>query len=141
MKNIFIVLTMAATISLSANCQELKVPEAVKNAFAAKFPVATNVKWGKENAKEYEAEFKLNNNPVSTNFKLDGSWVETESVIQAADLPVAVTNSINTKYPGAVITLVEKTEQPGDKTLYEVSFRLNGKKKSVELNPDGSFVK
>ena len=42
MKNIFIVLTMAITISLSANCQGLKVPEAVKNAFTAKFPGATN---------------------------------------------------------------------------------------------------
>jgi hypothetical protein len=141
MKNIFIVLTMAITISLSANCQGLKVPEAVKNAFAAKFPGATNVKWGKENAKEYEAEFKLNNNAISANFKLDGSWVETESVIPVADLPAAVTSAIHIKYPGAPVTLAEKTEQPGNKVLYEVAIKVNGKKKSLEINPDGSWVK
>jgi hypothetical protein len=141
MKNVFIVLIMAFTISLSANCQGIKVPDVVKNAFTAKFPAATNVKWGKENATEFEAEFKLNNNAVSANFKQDGSWVETESVIPVADLPAAVTSAINTKYPGVVIALAEKTEQPGNKVLYEVSFKVNGKKKSMELNPDGSLVK
>jgi len=141
MKNIFIVLTMAITISLSANCQGLKISEAVKNAFAAKFPGASNVKWGKENAKEYEAEFKLNNNSISANFKTDGSWVETESVIPVADLPAAVTSAIRTKYPGAPITLAEKTEQPGNKVLYEVGIKVNGKKKSLEINPDGSWAK
>ena len=141
MKNIFIVLIMAFILSLSANGQGLKVPDAVKNAFAVKFPGATNVKWGKENAKEYEAEFKLNNNSVSANFSLNGSWVETESVIPAADLPATVTSVIHTKYPAAVITLAEKTEQPGNKTMYEISFTVNGKKKSIELNPDGSLVR
>lgn len=141
MKNIFIVLTAAITIGLSANCQGLKVPDVVKNAFTAKYPNATNVKWGKENAKEYEAEFKLNNNSVSANFGLDGSWVETESVIPVSELPVAVKAAISTKYPGASITLAEKTEQPVNKVLYEVTIKVIGKKKSIELNPDGSFAK
>ena len=112
MKNIFIVLT-AVIVSLSANCQ-VKVPEAVKNAFAKMFPGATNVKWGKENAKEYEAEFKLNKQAVSANFGLDGSWVETETVIPVTDLPAAVTTAINTKYPGATtLHMAEKIEQAG----------------------------
>src|SRR5258708_25069907 len=129
MKNVFIVLILAFTVGLSANCQGLKVPAAVKNAFTAKYPAATNVKWGKENAKEYEAEFKLNNNSVSANFGLDGSWVETESVIPVSSLPAAVSAAIRAKYPGASITLAEKTEQPGNKVFYEVSIKVNGKKK------------
>jgi hypothetical protein len=140
MKNIFIVLTMAITISRSVNGQGLKVPQAVKNAFAAKFPAATNISWGKENAKEYEAEFKLNNNSVSANFGMDGSWVETESMIPVTDLPATVTSAIQTKYPGASITHAEKTEQPGNKVFYEVALSVNGKKKSMELNADGSPV-
>ena len=141
MKNAFIVLMAAITIGLSANCQGLKVPDAVKNAFIAKYPNATNVKWGKENAKEYEAEFKMNNTAVSANFGLDGSWVETETVIPVSELPVAVKAAVSTKYPGAPITLAEKTEQPGNKVLFEVAVKVNGKKKSMELNPDGSWVK
>jgi Putative beta-lactamase-inhibitor-like, PepSY-like len=136
-----VVLMLAIIAGQSANCQLIKVPLPVKNAFSTKFPSATNVKWGKENAKEYEAEFKLNNNAISANFKLDGSWVETESVIPVSDLPAVVSAAIKTKYPGAPITLAEKTEQPGNKILYEVTIKVNGKKKGIELNPDGSFVK
>lgn len=141
MKKNIVVLMLAIAASLSAISQPLKVPAAVKTAFNTKFPNATNVKWGKENAKEFEAEFKLNNKPVSANFGLDGSWVETESVIAVSDLPAAVSAAISAKYPGAPITLAEKTEQPGNKILYEVAIKVNGKKKGIELNPDGSFVK
>ena len=132
---------LAIIAGLSATCQSIKVPAEVRTAFSNKFPSASNVKWGKENAKEFEAEFRLNNITVSANFNLDGSWVETESVIPVSDLPAAVSAAINTKYPGSPITMAEKTEQPGNKILYEVIIKVNGKKKGIEINPDGSFVK
>jgi len=132
---------LAAMVSLSANTQTIKVPDAVTKAFASKYPTASNVKWGKENATEYEAEFKMNNNSVSANFKSDGNWVETETVIPVADLPVAVSTSIKNKYSGSVISGAEKTEMPGNKLIYEVTITTNGKKKSVELKPDGSIIK
>jgi hypothetical protein len=141
MKNNFTVLAVAIVMSISASCQGVKVPEAVKKAFAAKFPDATNVKWGKENSREYEAEFKFNNSSIAANFAADGSWVVTETTITAGDLPVAVTNAINTKYPGATFVLTEKVEKPGDKVYYEVIIKVNDKKKEVELNADGSLVK
>jgi len=140
MKKNFIVLIAAIIIGFSANCQGLKVPEAVQNAFTARFPNATNLKWGKENAKEYEAEFKLNGNSISANFSQDGTWVETESVIPESELPSAVKAAVGKKYPGAPITLAEKTEQPGNKILYEVSVKVNGKRKSVEMTPDGTIA-
>ena len=140
MKNNLVLLGLAIVACLSATCQPLKVPAAVKAAFSAKYPSATNVKWGKENAKEFEAEFKLNGNGVSANFGMDGSWVETETVIKVAQLPVAVTNAITAKYPGAVITMAERLDAPGDKLLYEASIKVKGKKKTVELKPDGSFA-
>ncbi|MBK5271841.1 MAG: PepSY-like domain-containing protein, partial [Bacteroidia bacterium] len=133
MKNKFIVLIAVIAISLSSNCQSIAVPTVVKNAFETKYPDATNVKWGKESVKEYEAEFILNNNPVSANFDLDGSWVETESVIPVLALPVAVSVAISNKYSGAQITMAEKTEQPGNKILYEVTIEVNGKRKSIEI--------
>ena len=141
MKKNIIVLTLVILLSLSANSQTLKVPDAVSTAFKSKFPNATNLKWGKENATEYEAEFKLNNTKVSANFNTDGSWVETETTIPITDLPVTVSTAITKKYPGAIITMAEKTEMPGNKIIYEVAIKVNGKKKGIELNPDGSFVK
>ena len=130
-----------ATISSAQKINEKDLPGPVKTAFATKYPAAMNVKWGKENAKEYEAEFKLNNNNVSANFLVTGDWVETETVLSITDLPAAISNAIKTKYPGASITKAEKLEKPGNKTLYEVFIKLNGKTKEVELNADGSFAK
>ena len=133
----FIIFTV---VCLPALCQ-VKVPDVVKNAFTNRFPTATNIKWEKENKTELEANFKMNNTDVSANFGLDGTWVETETTIPASELPAAITNAVNTKYPGAVYGRTEKIEKPGGKVLYEVNVTVNGKKKELELNPDGSTPK
>jgi len=131
---------MACIICLPAICQ-VKVPDAVKTAFTNKFPGATEVKWEKENKTELEANFKMNNTDVSANFGLDGTWVETETTIPVSELPAAVTNVVNTKYPGTVYGRTEKIEKPGSKILYEVNITVKGKNKELELDPDGIPVK
>ena len=138
-KNVFF-LVLVTFSSLAVVCQ-VKVPDAVKTAFNNKFPTASSVKWEKESKTELEANFKMNNTDVSANFSLDGSWVETETTIPASELPAPVTNAVNTKYPGAVYGRTEKIEKPGAKILYEVNLTVNGKKKELELSPDGIIVK
>jgi hypothetical protein len=130
-----------ATISCSQKINEKDIPGAVKTAFSNKFSTASNIKWEKENKKELEANFKMNNTDVSANFGLDGAWVETETTIPASELPAAVTKAVNTKYPGAIYGRTEKIEKPGGKILYEVNITLKGKKKELEMNPDGSLEK
>ena len=130
-----------ATIGCSQKITEKDVPVPVKTAFNNKFPGATDIKWEKENKKELEANFKMNNADVSANFGLDGTWVETETTIPASELPVAVTTAVNTKYPGAVYGRTEKIEKPGGKILYEVNITVNNKKKELELNPEGVIVR
>jgi hypothetical protein len=139
MKAIVIMSFVGLVFATSACAQKVKAPEAILKAFNAKFPGATDVKWGKENSKEYEAEFKLNGTAVSANFGLDGSWKETETTIKTADLPTPVVNAIKTKYPAGVITLAEKVEKP-DKTYYETVVKSNGKKKEVEISADGKIM-
>ncbi|MDP4263438.1 MAG: PepSY-like domain-containing protein [Bacteroidota bacterium] len=141
MKKIFSLLLLYTGMAAAAYAQKLAVPVAVTKAFNTKFPGATDVKWEKENSKELEANFKLNNTNVSANFALDGSWTETETTIKASDLPATVTNAINTKYPGAIIFLAEKIEKPGGIILFEVNLKMNGKKKELELDADGKFAK
>ena len=139
MKAIIVMSVLCVVFATSACGQKVKAPEAVLKAFNAKFPGATDVKWGKESAKEYEAEFKLNNTAISANFGLDGSWKETETTIKAADLPTPVVNAIKAKYPAGVITLAEKVEKP-EKTYYETVVKTNGKKKEVEISADGKIM-
>ena len=130
-----------ATIGCSQKITEKDLPAPVKTAFDYKFPGATDIKWEKENKKEFEANFKMNNAEVSANFGLDGTWVETETTIPSSELPVAVTNAVNTKYPGAVYGRTEKIEKSGGKILYEVNITVDSKKKELELSPDGVIVK
>jgi len=130
-----------ATIGCSQKITEKDLPAQVKTAFNNKFPGATHIKWEKENKKEFEANFKMNNAEVSANFGLDGTWVETETTIPSSELPAAVTDAVKTKFPGAVYGITEKIEKPGAKILYEVNLTVNGKKKELELSPDGIIVK
>ena len=130
-----------AIIGCSQKITEKNIPAPVKTSFNNKFPGATDIKWEKENKKELEANFKMNNADVSANFGLDGTWVETETTIPSSELPAAVTNTINTKYPESVYERTEKIEKPGGKILYEVNITVNGKKRELELNPDGSPAK
>ena len=116
-------------------------PETVKKAFEQKFPNATNVKWGKENAKEWEAEFVFNGSNVSANFAIDGKWLETESSVNIKDIPVAVTDGIKKQYIDWTIATAEKTESQRNGTIYEMTLKKGKATKKVEFKEDGSPVK
>jgi hypothetical protein len=138
MKKIFILQVLLTGTLAQA---QIKLPSVVSIAFAKQFADAKNVKWGKENAKEYEADFQLNGTKMSANYDLQGNWKETETEITVKDLPVAVVRSIKAKYPSAIIFGADKVERPANKIIYEADIKINAKKKEVELFPDGKFVK
>ena len=132
---------MLSTLGILSSTFAIDVPKAIADAFAKKFPAATNVKWAKENAKEYEAEFKLNGKSISANFLNDGSWVETESEISTAELPAAVANAVKLKYADAVILKIFKIETAIGKVTYETEFKTGNKKKELVFNAEGNVIK
>lgn len=134
-------LMVAALLAISLSTLAVDVPKTVSEAFAKKFPAATSVKWGKENSKEYEAEFKLNGKPASANFLTDGTWVETEMEISNAEVPAAVSSAVQKKYPGAVVSNVYKIDNAKGEVTYEAEIKTNNKKKEVVLKADGTIIK
>ena len=67
------VLCLVILMSRFASAQKLKeseVPEAVKKAFNQKFSGAKEVKWSKESATEFEAEFEVGEQEQSATFLL-----------------------------------------------------------------------
>lgn len=116
-------------------------PETVKKAFDQKFSKATNVKWGKENAKEWEAEFVYNGSKISANFNADGTWLETENKIAITDLPKTVTEAIRVNYAGWTITIAEKSETPDKGVIYKLVIKKEKEKKEVAFNEDGTPAK
>ncbi len=115
-------------------------PAAVTKAFSQKFPTATKVSWGKENEKEWEAEFTLDGSKVSANFTADGAWVETEKEISASQLPKAVSDAIQKQYPNWKITEADKTETAKNGRIYEADIKSGTKKKALAFKEDGTTV-
>jgi hypothetical protein len=116
-------------------------PEAVLNAFNKQFVNATGVKWDKENASEFEAEFVLNGTKISANYSVDGTWLETETDLKAELLPVKVKEFISKTYPSWKIVGAAKIETLKRGTFYEADLKSGTKKKEITLTAEAIPVK
>ncbi len=138
MKNLIV---LFITVSLFTGCAfGTEVPPAVKTAFDLKFAGATDIKWGKENKTEFEADFKLNGIVMSANFKEDGTWMETETTVSAMDIPAVVTSAIKAKYPNAIINGGEIKERAGKDMVYEVAVKGIKGMDELVVSADGSSI-
>lgn len=134
--------TLLLGILLIASCSfSINPPALVQKAFAAKFARATEVKWGKENANEYEAEFMMNGAKMSANFDTKGNWLETEIEMAADKLPAKVTAFITKTYPGWKIAEAGTIETPKKGLVYEADLKSGNKKKEITLTADGQPVR
>jgi hypothetical protein len=135
------ILSLMAIAIFCSSMFAMTPPMAVKTAFDKKFPAATKITWGKEAAKEWEAEFTFEGSTISANFYEDGTWLETETMIKAASLPSAVASAIKKNYPGYVILEADKTETSKHGTIYEADLKKGKSKRAVAYKEDGTYVK
>ena len=139
-KAVFTAGLVLVTVIAIAFTTQTKVPQGVLEAFAEKFPGAKNVNWDKENASEWEAEFKWNGLKYSANFLEDGAWQETEHKIKESEVPQNVLASLKTNFPGYEIEETEISETP-TATLYEFGVKKGGKEMEVAIDKTGKVVK
>ncbi len=140
MKNLMIISMLFSTMLFTACGQKDNVPAKVKTAFTEKFPDAKKVEWGKENATEWEAEFKINNQDYSANFNSNGSWKETEYRIKKSDIPEAVQSTVSENYGDYTLVIAEVSETAKGK-VFELLLKNGGKKTEVVIYPNGQLVK
>ena len=138
MKNLFFVIALVAILSLNASGQA--VPSNIKSAFSKQFPKASNVKWDKENAIEWEAEFKMNGKEYSANFDLNASCLEVEYEILTSEIPVAVKATLDKEFATYKIEEATVSEKKAVK-LYEFDLKKEGKKTEVAIDINGKVVK
>ena len=136
-------LSVMLIISLTGFSQEItadKVPVPVKQAFAKKFPAATDVKYEME-MKDYEINFKIKETKYSANFDAKGKWLETETAIRAADLPKEVSGFVAKNFTGFKIVEVSRLETPEMKRCYELDLKSGTEGFEVRFSEKGDILK
>ncbi|MCK7591344.1 PepSY-like domain-containing protein [Subsaxibacter sp. CAU 1640] len=140
MKKITLLTLTGILLSFIACDKDNSAPQKVKDAFAQKFPNATNVEWEKESDAEWEAEFKLNGKEHSSNFMDDGTWVETEYEVSEADVPQVVLEALKSNFEGYDIEEMEYSET-ADGKVYEFGIEKGGIEMEVAIDAYGNIVK
>lgn len=139
MKNPFLVLMLILVFSSIVLAGTPN--ESILATFNQMFTNATNVKWSKENKKEWEAEFWLYGTKVSANFLNDGSWVETETEIAISQLPVPIIDYIKSNHPGHAIKTAFKIESAAKSVTFECEIYTGKSTKEIVLTENGAPVK
>ena len=133
------ILMLAFVVSGLFACAQTP-PQSVSNAFQTKFKNAEKVSWDQEEANEWEAEFTLNGKETSASFNLAGKWLETESEIEATQLPPTVKTAIEKEYKGAKMGEASQIESP-DFNGYEIALKQNGKSFEIQATKEGKLHK
>lgn len=113
-------------------------PGLVLEAFKQKFPSAVQIKWSKENAHEYEAEFKMNNEFYSANFNDKGIWLETESPITLDGLPDPVKKLIK---PNDKVIHLYKIEKADGTIHFEIEIKKGFIIREKLYDQDGNEIR
>jgi hypothetical protein len=143
MKKIIVLLSACLLISLMGYTQKItpdKVPVPVRQAFAKKFPAATDVKYEMEK-KDYEINFKQKGVEMSANFDATGKWLETETEIKESDLPKEVSNTVGKNFAGFKISEIAKVESADKGLCYEMDLKKDKERYEVQFSPKGDILK
>jgi hypothetical protein len=125
-----------------------KIPKKVMDALKAKFPKAEIRKWTKEKEGDkvvYDIEFTMEKRNYEADIYEDGTYENWERAIEAKDLPKAVREAVDKKYPKAELKeVMEVIDVKDNKDVlhgYEIVL-VTADKKDVEVTvaPDGKVL-
>jgi hypothetical protein len=139
MKKIIILLFVTVLFASSLYSQKI-APENVKKEFAKRYTAAQAVKWGSEEATEWEADFTINGTRVSASYDEKGIWLESETEISIKDLPASVTGALTKEFAGYKTGEMSIFEDPKMKG-YEVALKKGETKLEVVIDNSGKVIK
>jgi uncharacterized membrane protein YkoI len=121
-----------------------KLPKAVVDAVKEKFPRAelVSAEKEKEDGKTvYEVALKDGKHKREVTLTPEGKIVSVETEIEAGDLPKAVAEALEARYPKAEIKKAEEISKDDKITKYEMLIVTADKKKlEVSFDPTGKFL-
>jgi hypothetical protein len=107
-----------AITAYSQNMREIVVPAVVKTAFLKQFPGAKSETWEKEN-ENYEAQFDNIGEETTSLYSATGVLLETETVIEANELPKTISDYVSKKLAGKSIEEATKIIDANGTLTYE----------------------
>ena len=119
------------------------LPQAVEKTVATESQGATvrGFSEEKENGQTYyEAEMTVNGHSKDVLIDKDGAIVEVEEQVAFDSLPAAVKGGLETKVGSGKILKVESLIKHGKLVAYEAKVEANGKKKEIQVGPDGKAL-
>jgi uncharacterized membrane protein YkoI len=138
----------AAETKPTDNLQSDKIPQAVTDSLKTRFPMAEIQKWTEETEEGvvvYDIEFTQEGKKFEADIKADGTLANWEEAIETKDLPEAVSQAVETKYPGSTIREIMQITNVSDGTEalegYEIVLQTPDMKEvEVTLDPDGKIL-
>jgi superfamily II DNA or RNA helicase len=137
MKKLIIILCVAFT---SIFAFAATPPTIVQKAFTKMYPNAIKVNWEQEATKAWVAEFMLEEHNCTATFSAYGTWLGTETIISIYDLPLAVSEAIQTRYESWIVRDVYKTETIKHGLIYEADLKKGKRKKEIAFKEDGTMI-
>ena len=125
-----------------------QIPQDVLEALNAKFPDAEINKWTSEDEEDvviYDLEFTQNGQKLEADIMEDGTIHNWEKAITNEDLPVAVQDTFNEKYPDAemkeIMEITAVIEGEDQLEGYEIVFETpDNKEFEITIAPDGNII-
>ncbi len=144
---LFALCSVVTLQSCSDDDDPTTVPEAIVDAFKAKFPSVTNEKWEIKSG-YHVAEFWDNGKEVDAWFTSTAEWSMTETDL-GKDLTL-LPNEVKTTFTSSIynptttnwrVEDIDLYERP-DKTFYLIEIEAAGQKdRKLFYNPDGTLIK
>jgi hypothetical protein len=121
-----------------------KLPATVVKAIKAKYPKAEMVSaeaGDEDGKKQFEVEIKNGGHDLEVTLSPEGKILAVERVIEAKDLPKAVEDALEAKYPKAKIEKAEEVSKDDKVSSYEITVVTADKKKvEAEFDVKGKFI-
>ena len=147
MAGVALVVFIGAAHALSEKVPLDKVPKPVTEAVKKRFPKAEMKSASKDTADgktTYEVTLKDDGKNIDVSLTADGAITGIERELAFKDLPKAVAETFEKKYPKATYTIIEEVTKVADgkeKIEYYEAVLVTAEKKTFEAEvfPDGKF--
>jgi antitoxin component YwqK of YwqJK toxin-antitoxin module len=134
MKKYFLILALG--FSMIAISQKAEIPAVAKSSFHKAHPVATNIKYEKEDG-NYEVSFIENAQKMSVVINSNGKILETEIELKVSELPTTIQSYMKEHYKNSPLKGAAKITKPDGSINYEAAI----KGKDVIFDVTGKFIK